>query len=47
MEKSADQSPGTGYVMSMLIMETSGILSIGTMRNGIDPIQFPAWRGYR
>ena len=47
MEKSADQSLGTGYVMSMLITEISGILSIGTIRNGIDPRQVPAWRGFR
>ena len=47
MGKSADQSLGTGYVMSMLIMEISGILSIGTIRNGIDPSQVPACRGHR
>ena len=39
MEKSADQSLGTGYVMSMLITEISGISSTGTIRNGKTPLQ--------
>lgn len=39
MEKSADQSLGTEYVMSMLITEISGISSIGTIRNGKTPVK--------
>ena len=46
MEKSADQNLGIGYVMSMLITEISGILSIGTIRNGMDPSQVPACGGH-